>query len=173
MAHVARRGDISANSGEWIAGPTKPATLEGVQITWNAPSGLALEYQVLASGAGGRWSIWVSSGEFAGTRGRSLPLTGVRLRLSGAGADAYQLRGQALFLGSSVMTQEGREIELVSMTGIDPLVGLRLEVGISSSHRSEAAAVQPRAEQVPARSRIRVFSSSEASTGAKAIERVA
>lgn len=97
----------------------------------------------LVVGAEGRWSRWVFAGEFAGSRGRRLPLAGVRLRLGGERADGYSLRGDALFLGSAVVSETGRELEFLSRAGGDPLVGLRLELveATNDTHQEQAPTV--------------------------------
>jgi hypothetical protein len=166
MAHVARRGDLLVEPGEWIGGPAAPAPVEGLQINWTPPAGVTLDYQVLAVGAGGRWSAIVSAGEFAGSRGRRLPLAGVRLRLGGAHADRYSLRGEALFLGSAVESGSSRELQFVSRSGTDPLVGLRLELReATAAVREPAARFAPPIKTSEARrgGRVRVFRSGQSS----------
>lgn len=158
--HLAKRGDVEAIANRWVGGPDAPAAIEGLSIDWSAPPGVYLEYQVIAHGADGRWSNWVRAGGFAGSRGRSLPLVGVRLRVSGAASAPFSLAGEALFLGSSLIADAGREIEFVSDTGLDPLVGLRLRLdvpdGVLFSSRNSCAI----REEVAARGSLRVFKSS-------------
>ncbi len=128
MCHVARLGDVVVSGSEWAGGPELPAAIEGLRIDWVAPKGVALEYQVLASGADGRWSSWVFAGEFAGSRGRRLPLVGLRLRLVGEKSEGMLLKGEALFLGSTVISDVGDQLEFASYAGVDPLVGFRIEL---------------------------------------------
>jgi hypothetical protein len=166
MAHVARRGDLLVEAGEWIGGPAAPAPVEGLQINWTPPAGVTLDYQVLAVGAGGRWSAIVSAGEFAGSRGRRLPLVGVRLRLGGAHAERYTLLGEALFLGSAVESLTSRELQFVSRSGTDPLVGLRLDLReATAAVREPAARFAPPVKTSDARrgGRVRVFRSGQLS----------
>jgi hypothetical protein len=163
MAHVARRGDLLADSGEWIGGPAAPAPIEGLQINWTPPAGVTLEYQVLAVGARGRWSTWVFSGEFAGSRGRRLPLAGVRLRLGGEFADRFRLDGEALFLGSTVEADSSRDLEFASRSGTDPLVGLRLELREKNIEKPAATVGLPPVKTGDVRrgGRVRVFRSGQ------------
>jgi hypothetical protein len=121
LGHLSRRGDVVVGPGEWLAGPTSPLPIEGLEIR-GAPSGAGLEYQVLAGGRGGQWSPWVSAGQFAGSRGRSRPLMGVRMRLQGG--EGLVLRLQVLFLGAPVVSRAGRAIEAAGLSSGDPLVGL-------------------------------------------------
>ena len=157
-AHIARRGDIVVKSGEWAAGPMSPSQLEGVQLDWTPPPGVALEYQVLVAGANGRWSAWVSTGAFAGSRGQRRPLVGLRLRLVGKTREVFSLVGDALFLGSPIVSQAGNELEFVSRSGADPLVGLRLQL---NEDGSEAESMDGK-KQFGGGTRVRVFRSSRA-----------
>ena len=130
LAHVAMRGDVEVAESEWAAGPDSPSPIEGLEIRARTPGRLHVEMQVAVVGAG-RWSEWVGAGAFAGTRGRGLPLAGVRLRLAGTAADSMEITADALFLGSLILSKRGREVELTSSTGADPLVGFRLAVGLA------------------------------------------
>ena len=156
MCHVARLGDVVVSGSEWVGGPESPAAIEGVRIDWVAPKGVALEYQVLASGADGRWSGWVFAGEFAGSRGRRLPLVGLRLRLVGEKSAGMQLKGEALFLGSAVASDVGDQLEFASYAGVDPLVGFRLELKDRVALEIERAVVGARSDKT---NRLRVFKS--------------
>ena len=128
VCHVARRGDVVGKSGGWVGGPDSPAVIEGVTLNWAAPAGVALNYQALVEGADGRWSAWATAGEFAGSRGRGLPVLGLRVRLAGADAGQYRLSGEAVFLGCPVLAEAGAHLEFTSYSNADPLVGLKLEL---------------------------------------------
>ena len=127
VCHVARKGDVGAAGGRWIGGPGSPAVIEGVMLHWPEPEGVRLEVQALVSGSGGQWSPWVQAGDFAGTRGQSLPLVGLRVRIAG-GQGRYRLQGEAIFLGLPAVADAGEILEFSSYAGVDPLVGLRLEL---------------------------------------------
>ena len=128
LAHVSRRGDLSVRANEWAGGPEAPGRIEGLAILGLGLDGVQAEAQVLPGLRSATWSAWTGEGVFAGTRGHNQPLAGVRLRLAGDRAQHFILRVEALFLGSAVMSQRGREVECVSGTGRDPLVGLRIEI---------------------------------------------
>ena len=128
IAHIARRGDRVVEPGHWVAGPNDPSPIEGIEVSWNEEPGVTLEYQVLVASGRGRWSSWVFAGQFAGSRGRRWPLLGVRFRLGGDRAGDFQIKGEALFLGATVVPAAGRELEFISRSGSDPLVGLKLEI---------------------------------------------
>jgi Clostridial hydrophobic W len=156
VAHVAMRGDVEAREDQWIAGPNAPAPIEGLAIKSENPSRLGVEIQALIAGAQ-QWTGWASSGAYTGTKGRGLPLLGLRLRLSGAEAARMEFSAEGLFLGSTSVAKSGRQIEFVSATGSDPLVGLKL--GVRTIERSPSALTS----EGPWRdrgSRVRVFRSS-------------
>ncbi len=151
-AHVARRGDITAQAGAWIAGPEAPAPIEGINVRLGSDAGLVLEYQIMVAGDG-RWSDWVSSGTYAGTKGRALPLSGVRFRLTGPASAGYAIVGSALFLGSMAMELRGVALEFRAPTIQDPLVGLRFDI---QPLQPVVPPVRPAAPAV-SKSHIRVF----------------
>ena len=157
LAHVSRRGDVEVNAGDWVAGPSAPAAIEGVEIRGMAGSGLGVEIQPLIATNPLRWLDWVPAGVFAGSRGRALSLAGVRIRLAGEQASRYVIVAEASFLGSAIVSKRGREVELVGAAGGDPLVGLRLEiVPDAGSVVGNVAAANVSAQQ-RAESRVRVF----------------
>ncbi len=128
LAHVARRGDVEVAAGEWAAGPTSPSAIEGLEIRGSFPQGTRIEIQPLLGANPPRWLDWTPAGVFAGTRGRALPLAGLRVRLVGVDSGRFILSSEALFLGSAIISKRGREIEMVGPGNGDPLVGLRLDI---------------------------------------------
>ena len=161
LAHVSRRGDVEVAAGAWIAGPDAPATIEGLEVRGALPAGLSLEIQPLLATRPPRWLDWAPAGKFIGTRQRALPLAGLRMRLSGPASDAHEISANALFLGSPVVSRRGRDIEIVSAAGVDPLVGLRFE--LVSATPGGGAAKTGLAEEVlppPPQPKLRVFRAS-------------
>jgi hypothetical protein len=153
-AHVSRRGDVETEMGSWISGPNEPAAIEGLEVCGQLSHGLSLDLQPLISTKPPRWMEWSRPGNFAGTRGKALPLAGLRLRLSGTAAPAFEIVLSALFLGSPVATRRGREIEIVSESGVDPLVGLRIEILKSGLVLPEKAASGANAVSSPSSLRV-------------------
>ncbi len=151
-AHVSLRGDIAAPRGHWICGPETPGRIEGLEMRGVAAE-LPVEYQVASGGRGAGWLPWTPAGTYAGTRGRALPLIGLRVRLLPDTAPGLALKADGVFLGSSVSTRQGREIELVGPTPLDPLVGVRLD--FVAAARSAGPLPSPTPVRQP--SRLRVF----------------
>ncbi len=160
LAHVSRRGDVEVEAGTWIAGPEAPAAIEGLEIRGSLTSGMRIEVQPLVATNPRRWMDWAPAGAFAGTRGRALPLVGIRVRLVGGQAERFVLAADALFLGSPIVSKRGRDLELVNSAGGDPLVGLRLNIESETTAVVENAAGAANTTAVLQRlepSRVRVF----------------
>lgn len=129
FAHVSRMGDVKAAAGEWIAGPSLPAQIEGVAVVWhNCPADVQLRYGVTFGSRPRRQTDLVEAGSFVGTRGRAMPLVGVNFELIGPGAGRFQIVARGVFLGSAVVTAEGNRINMAGPTGGEPLVGLAVEI---------------------------------------------
>jgi hypothetical protein len=169
LGHVAGIGDVIVIPNQWVAGPSAPSRIEGIAIEWpRRPSGIELRYAVKSGAAQIPSGNLVGPGEFAGTRGRALPLTGIILELSGELSDKYQLSAEAIFLNSPVMRVLGKRVTLSGPTGREPVVGLRLNVEpieqrapVQATFReapARSAAPAPVAKP-PAASRVRVFRS--------------
>ena len=124
IAHLSRRGDVEVAEGEWAGGPEIPAALEGFTIL-----GGPFEAQALALvGGERRWSSWGGARTFLGSRGRGQPLVGLRLRIEDGQQPQAELAVEAMFLGSPIVKKRGKLIELIGPFGLDPLVGLRIEL---------------------------------------------
>lgn len=147
-AHVARRGDISADAEGWIAGPRAPSAIEGIALRC-LEARVDIMAQFMNGQTSGRWSDWEQPGAFVGTRQKASPLTGLRLRLSGADAQRFEIEADALFLGSPLVNRRGSEVELISSGGVDPLVGLKVSLVPLAAQVSDIADAK--------RSRVRVF----------------
>ncbi len=88
MAHVQRRGDVGVKLGEWLGVKGSRQWIEGFGLS--PANGIApedIEYQAVL---GRNWlSPWVAGGRFCGSRGMALPLLGIKVRLKGAAARAF------------------------------------------------------------------------------------
>ena len=161
VGHVAGIGDVTARADEWVAGPSAPARIEGLSIVWpGKPDDLDIRYCVKLARPHAVSGRMMGLGAYAGTRGRALPIVGIRLEMSGAAASSFRLVSEAAFLGAPIARTSGKQIEMSGSTGREPLVGFRLrldEIGIPL----QPALTPPAVATVTAKSqgRMRVFRS--------------
>ncbi len=160
VGHVAGIGDVQSGPDQWIAGPDAPARIEGLAIDWpDKPRDLELRYSVRLSRPHEVAGRLMALGEYAGTRGRALPIVGVRLELAGPAAANFQLSAEAAFLSAPLKRAGGRQLDLFGPTGREPLVGFRLRV--EEINMPLQPAQRPAARKKPS-GRVRVFRSRNA-----------
>ena len=97
----------------------------------------ALEYRVRFPD--GTWSDWVGEGGFAGTRGQSLPVSGVCLRIAEALHDRYVLEVRGLFVGGVAVDVSAGE-PCVALSGAD-LRGLQVNIRPAPPALADAVAL--------------------------------
>ena len=141
LSHISRRGDIVCEQGEWAGNSDDDTPIEGFEIRWNnKPAGVELHYTVTA-GTNERQRLQEKvAGQFAGTRGKAMPLVGVTCALSGPRAGDYEIRADAIFAGGEAISKSGTEISLSSPSGREPLVGLRFSINAT---RNDIDVVRP------------------------------
>lgn len=102
MAHIQRRGDVGGAIGEWMGNKGSQQWIEGFGI---APAnGIALEDVEYQAVLGRDWlSPWVQGGKYCGSRGMALPLLGLKLRLKGAAAKAFECTYSATFVDGTTV----------------------------------------------------------------------
>ncbi len=93
LAHASQIGDVTGRAG--IVDFMEGKTIEGIAITG---AGDDLEYRVRLDD--NTWSDWARNGAFAGTRGKSRPLTGFAVRLTDEATPGAHLRCAGRFLGT-------------------------------------------------------------------------
>jgi len=153
IGHVAGRGDVRVKADEWLAGPAAPARIEGIGIDWRSkPAGVRIRYSVSTAKPQTISQRLLNDGEFAGTRGKALPLTAVAFEVNGDAAPELQLAVEAIFLGSPTSRAVGRRISLTGPTGREPLVGLK----VTAENAGVARNVRPAGGSDGA-GRVRVF----------------
>jgi hypothetical protein len=108
LAHIQTRGDVGVKFGSWLGEQGSGHWIEGFALA--APDGVDpadLSYQAVL---GRGWlSPWVQAGEYCGSRGMALPLLGLRIRLTGAAAEQYDLNYSASFVGGETAGPVGSE----------------------------------------------------------------
>jgi hypothetical protein len=154
LGHVARVGDVFVGPLEWLGGPSAPSRIEGVGIEWPAkPSELGIRYAVKLAKPHAISGQMMDLGSFAGTRGRSLPVVGMTLEMSGPGTSNCHFVVEAMFLGSPISRTVGKRVVLSGPTGGEAMVGLRISI-----EHADAPQVAP-TPMAPSAGRIRVFRS--------------
>jgi hypothetical protein len=155
MAHIQRRGDVGCKIGEWLGKKGSRQWIEGFGM---APSnGVALqdiEYQAVL---GRNWlSPWVEGGKFCGSRGMALPLLGLRVRLKGAAAAAFECSYSATFVdGSAVGPIIGSETcqaeSLAAMEAVQIVIRPRAGKTVARGPDSNIVAAPAAAKLSPAK----------------------
>jgi hypothetical protein len=100
-AHVGMRGDIFGPGG-YVDEGADIYTIQGLSLESEIQ---ALEYRVRFPD--GAWSDWVGEGSFAGTRGQSLPITGISARLAEPLRQQFEVETRGLFVGGVAVDARG------------------------------------------------------------------
>lgn len=102
MAHVYGVGDVGGRFGDWIGERGGRRWIEGFalqSLRLTVPG--ELEYQAVL---GRGWlSPWADAGHFCGSRGMSLPVLGLNVRLRGAAAAAFDIEVSASFVDGTAV----------------------------------------------------------------------
>ena len=126
VAHIRNVGDLGGACGSWIGAPESASWIEGFCITPRQGVVPAdIEYHGVLDF--GRPSPWASGGEFCGTRGMTLPLRGICVRLRNAATATYQCFYSARFQdGSTVGPLQAGEV--CQSTSLAPLVAFQIVI---------------------------------------------
>lgn len=134
--HVNRVGDLLAMMGDWAGQPGSQRWIEGFALAPKrsiAPGDI--EYQAIL---GRDWlSPWSEGGQYCGSRGMSLPLLGLRVRLRGAAAHGHDVSLEASFVNGQTVGPVGAG-EACETDDLAALEAFRLSI-------------RPRAEAAPSR----------------------
>jgi len=121
VAHVQIRGDVGAGLGDWVGDRGSKRWIEGFviapQMDEVAPKDI--EYQAVL---GRGWlSPWVEGGQLCGSRGMALPILGLRVRLRGAAAEAFECEYSATFTDGAAVgpVKAGEACEAESLAPIE------------------------------------------------------
>jgi hypothetical protein len=123
IAHIQTRGDVGAVLGDWLGNPGSGKWIEGFAISpHNGVDPADIEYQAVL---GRGWlSPWVEGGQFCGSRGMALPILGLRVRLRGPAADAFELRYSASFVDGTRIgpVAAGEACEAESLAAVEAIL---------------------------------------------------
>jgi hypothetical protein len=127
MAHIQRRGDIWSGADGWVGVPGNRQAIEGLTIESGAglPAAAGLRYQVASDPQA--WGEVTRTGAYAGSRGRRLPLRGLRLVLDPASWRGHTLSLEARFADGTAAGPVSGETT-IEVSGEAPLEAIRLQV---------------------------------------------
>jgi hypothetical protein len=142
LAHIQGRGDTGGRLGEWLGTIGSKAWIEGIAI---APTRDIdpddIEYQAVL---GRGWlSPWVEGGQFCGSRGMALPLLGLRVRLRGKAAEAFECVYSASFVDGTQTGPmgDGEPCESESLAAIEAInVSIRAKGSAAATNSPSPAA---------------------------------
>lgn len=119
-AHIYGRGDVGAMLGDWVGDRGSERWIEGFAVK---PAGVVapehIEYQAVL---GRGWlSPWSEGGGFCGSRGMALPILGLRVRLRGAAAEAFDAVVSATFVDGTKAgpVRDGEACEAESLAPLE------------------------------------------------------
>lgn len=151
-AHVQRRGDIVGALGEWVGERGSKLWIEGFSML--PPPAMRpedLEYQAVL---GRGWlSPWSQGGQFCGSRRMALPVLGLRIRLRGAAAAAFECAYSATFTDGSMVgpVAAGEACESESLAPLESFQAILRPRG-AAAHPAPVASREPPEVAVAARS---------------------
>ncbi|MXV43597.1 hypothetical protein GS501_00695 [Saccharibacter sp. 17.LH.SD] len=126
VAHVQRHGDVKQSFGEWVGTPGSQLWVEGFAINTDRITTNDIEYQAVL---GRGWlSPWVEGGQFCGSRGMSLPILGLRVRLRGEAASQWSLRVSATFTDGTRLGPVDGADDALEAESLAPLEAFRIEL---------------------------------------------
>jgi hypothetical protein len=127
LLHIMGLGDRRYVEPGWAGNPGSKRQIEALSIRLRdrlTPS--AIEFRVFAQE--GRATAWVSNGNYAGTRGRNLPLTGFAVRPSSELGERLEIAYEGSFFEGGVVGPKRNGELCVSPVADDPLEAVRVTI---------------------------------------------
>ena len=127
LLHIMGLGDRRYVEPGWAGNPGSKRQIEALSIRprdGHTPS--AIEFRVFAQE--GRATAWVSNGNYAGTRGRNLPLTGFAVRPSDELGERLEITYEGSFFEGGVVGPKRNGELCVSPVADDPLEAVRVTI---------------------------------------------
>jgi len=144
VAHVQVAGDLLAKLGEWMGEPDSKRWIEGFAVSPKGDVGPGdVEYQAVL---GRGWlSPWAEGGQYCGSRGMSLPILGLRMRMRGEAAERFDCVVEASFVDGTKIgpLDNGEPCQAESMA---PLEAFRIKVVPRGAAEAEIAPVKTNAK---------------------------
>ncbi|HXC30820.1 MAG TPA: Ku protein [Stellaceae bacterium] len=127
LLHIMGLGDRRYVEPGWAGNPGSKRQIEALSIRpRDALAANAIEFRVFAQE--GRATAWVSNGNYAGTRGRNLPLTGFAVRPSTDLGERLQITYEGSFFEGGVVGPKRNGELCVSPVADDPLEAVRVTI---------------------------------------------
>ncbi len=144
-AHIYGRGDVGGRLGDWMGEPGSKRWIEGFGLAPSGGIGSAdIEYQAVL---GRGWmSPWAEGGQFCGSRGMSLPILGLRVRLRGDAASAHTAVVSATFVDGTRIgpVSDGSALEAPSLSPLEAFQIMLVPAGGASAEaRQPVRAAKP------------------------------
>ena len=144
VAHVQGSGDVMRKLGEWMGEPDSKRWIEGFAVSPRGEIGSNdVEYQAVL---GRGWlSPWAEGGQYCGSRGMSLPILGLRMRLRGEAAERFDCIVTASFVDGTKVgpLDNGEPCQAESMS---PLEAFKIQVVARGQAADAPAAASPAAK---------------------------
>lgn len=119
-AHIYGVGDVAGVLSQWVGERGSKRWIEGFGLSPNADVAASdIEYQAVL---GRGWlSPWSEGGQFCGSRGMSLPILGLRVRLRGAAAEKFATSLSATFIDGTEVgpVGDGAPCEAPSLAALE------------------------------------------------------
>jgi hypothetical protein len=164
VAHIQGRGDVMAKLDEWTGEPDSKRWIEGFAVSPKAAfpgttvGPADVEYQAVL---GRGWlSPWAEGGQYCGSRGMSLPILGLRMRLRGEAAERFDCVVTASFVdgtkvgpldnGEPCQAESMSPLEAFKITLIDRNAALLQPLPKPDAVVIEAPAPKPAGRRPPA-----------------------
>ena len=121
VAHQQVKGDVGAVLGEWIGDRGSKRWIEGFMILPNTLGLTAADIEYQAVLGRGWLSPWSEGGALCGSRGMSLPILGLRVRLKGDAAKKFDIAYEATFIDGSTASaaNAGDSCESASLSPLE------------------------------------------------------
>ena len=147
IAHIQSVGDVGRAFGEWVGTPGGQVAIEGFSL--RAPKELEssdLTYQAVL---GRDWmSPWSESAQFCGSRGMALPILGLKIKLSEAALQRYDLSLSATFVDGTTCDDvgSGESCETAALAALEAL-RITLKPKSLRTGRSQTPSPRPRLQR--------------------------
>ena len=152
LAHIYARGDVGGGLSTWIGEPGSNQWIEGFAVAPTSIPASDIEYQAVL---GRGWlSPWAEGGQFCGSRGMSLPILGLRVKLRGDTARTHQVELSASFVDGTRIgpVHDGEACEAPSLAALEAFnLAIRQVKPAAAARAAKPAPAAPTAPTIKGR----------------------